>query len=147
MVVQKEIDLKALQSVVEDAMEEAIDDCEEVKINLIVANDIVAVIKEARKSEIHTEARTEVRKEDAKKNCNAAVLNGTQANEEYTDKIKSNCFGTYNGDIECECCDDKKECEEEMERKNWECEEETNKKYCAGKIKKRNNEKNEQKNN
>lgn len=31
MVVQKEIDLKALQSVVEDAMEEAIDDCEEAK--------------------------------------------------------------------------------------------------------------------
>lgn len=51
MVVQKEIDLKALQSVVEDAMQEAIDDCEEVKINLIVANDIITVIKEAQKNE------------------------------------------------------------------------------------------------
>ena len=31
MVVQKEIDLKALQSVVEDAMQTAIDNCEEAK--------------------------------------------------------------------------------------------------------------------
>lgn len=52
MVVQKEIDLKALQSVVEDAMQTAIDNCEEVRINLIVAHDIVAIIKEERKSEI-----------------------------------------------------------------------------------------------
>lgn len=57
MVVQKEIDLKALQSVVEDAMEEAIDDCEEVKINLIVANDIITVIKEASKIETQTNKR------------------------------------------------------------------------------------------
>lgn len=51
MVVQKEIDLKVLQSVVEDAMQEAIDNCEEVKINLIVAHDVIAVIKEASKIE------------------------------------------------------------------------------------------------
>lgn len=55
MVVQKEIDLKALQSVVEDAMEEAIDD--EVKINLIVANDIITIIKEASKIETQTNKR------------------------------------------------------------------------------------------
>ena len=150
MVIQKEIDLKALQSVVEDAMQNAIDNCEEVKINLIVAHDIIAVIKEAHKSEKQDKLKpiksfigTEDAKRIAKIACNAAVLNGTQSNEEYTDKIKNDCFGTYDGDIECECCDVKKECEEEMERKNWECEEETNKKYCAVKIKKRNNEKNE----
>lgn len=54
MVVQKEIDLKALQSVVEDAMKEAIDNCEEVKINLIVAHDVIEVIKEASKIETKT---------------------------------------------------------------------------------------------
>ena len=57
MVVQKEIDLKELQSVVEDAMQEAIDDCEEVKINLIVANDIITIIKEASKIETQTNKR------------------------------------------------------------------------------------------
>lgn len=57
MVVKKEIDLKALQSVVEDAMQTAIDNCEEVKINLIVANDIIAIIKEASKIETQTNKR------------------------------------------------------------------------------------------
>lgn len=52
MVVQKEIDLKALQSVVEDAVQTAIDNCEEVRINLIVAHDIIAVIKEEHKREV-----------------------------------------------------------------------------------------------
>ena len=57
MVVQKEIDLKVLQSVVEDAMQEAIDNCEEVKINLIVAHDVIAIIKEASKIETQTNKR------------------------------------------------------------------------------------------
>lgn len=115
MVIQKEIDLKALQSVLEDAMQSAIDNCEEVKINLIVAHDIVAVIKEAHKSEIQ-------------------------------DKLKPIpcCIGKYDKDkTKCVYCKQQKECIEEIERKNWECAEETNKKYSAGKIKKRNNEKNE----
>lgn len=74
MVVQKEIDLKALQSVVEGAMQTAIDNCEEVRINLIVAHDILAIIKEEHKREIQDKLKpiplpSCIGKEDAKKNC------------------------------------------------------------------------------
>ena len=117
MVIQKEIDLKALQSVLGDAMQSAIDNCEEVKINLIVAHDIVAVIKEAHKSEIQDKL-----------------------------KPIPCCIGKYDKDkTKCVYCKQQKECIEEIERKNWECEEETNQKDCyAGKVKKRinKNEKN-----
>lgn len=104
MVIQKEIDLKALQNVLEDAMQSAIVNCDEVRINLIEANDIVAVIKEARKSEIQDK------------------LKPIQMPSNIREEIKNNCFGTYdNDDIECQCCDSKKGCErKEKEMKNVE---------------------------
>lgn len=89
MVVQKEIDLKALQSVIEDAMQTAINNCEEVRVNLIVAHDVIAVIKEEHKREIQDKLKpiplpSCIGKEDAKKiakiACDNAVLNGTKNN-------------------------------------------------------------------
>lgn len=93
MVVQKEIDLKALQSVVEDAMQTAIDNCEEVRINLIVAHDIVAVIKEERKREIQDKLKP---------------------------IPLPSCIGEYDENkTKCTCCKQKKECMEEKERNEW----------------------------
>lgn len=93
MVVQKEIDLKVLQSVVEDAMQEAIDNCEEVKINLIVAHDVIAIIKEERKREIQDKLKP-------------IPLPG--------------CIGEYNENkTKCTYCKQMKECIEEKERNNW----------------------------
>lgn len=93
MVVQKEIDLKALQRVVEDAIEEAINNCDEVKINLIVAHDIVAVIKEAHKSEIQNKLKP---------------------------TTLPSCIGEYDENkTKCTCCKQQKECMEEKERNNW----------------------------
>lgn len=86
MVVKKEIDLKALQSVVEDAMQTAIDNCEEVRINLIVAHDVIAIIKEAQKSETRNKLKL-------------------MCIGEY-DENKTKCT----------CCKQKKECMEEKER-------------------------------
>lgn len=124
MVVQKEIDLKALQSVVEDAMQTAIDNCEEVKINLLVAHDIIAIIKEEHKREIQDKLKPMplpscIGKEDAKKiakiACDNAVLNGTKKNEELLA-----CYGYYDENkTKCMCCKQMKECIEEKERNNW----------------------------
>lgn len=105
MVVQKEIDLKVLQSVVEDAMQEAIDNCEEVKINLIVAHDVIAIIKEARKSEIQDKLKP---------------------------IPLPSCIGEYDENkTKCTCCKQKKECREEKERNEWNVAEET-KPECHG---------------
>lgn len=99
MVVQKEIDLKALQSVVEDAMQTAIDNCEEVRINLIVAHDVIAIIKEAQKSETRNKLKS-------MKSC------------------MPSCIGEYDENkTKCTCCKQKKECMEEKERNEWNVEE------------------------
>lgn len=93
MVVQKEIDLKALQSVIEDAMQTAIDNCEEVKINLIVAHDIVALIKKERKSEIQNKLKP---------------------------IPLPSCIGKYDENkARCIRCEQQKECVEEKERNDW----------------------------
>jgi hypothetical protein len=102
MVVQKEIDLKVLQSVVEDAMQTAIDNCEEVRINLIVAHDVIAIIKEASKIE-------------------------TQTNKRLLE-----CYGYYDENkTKCTCCKQQKECMEEKERNEWNVAEEI-KPECHG---------------
>lgn len=93
MVVQKEIDLKALQSVIEDAMQTAINNCEEVKINLLVAHDIIAIIKEERKSEIQDKLKP---------------------------MPLPSCIGKYDENkARCTRCKQQKECIEEKERNNW----------------------------
>lgn len=107
MVVQKEINLKELQSVVEDAMQTAIDNCEEVRINLIVAHDIIAVIKEASKIE-------------------------TQTNKRLLECLE--CYGYYDENkTKCTCCKQQKECMEEKERNEWNVAEEI-KPECHGRY-------------
>jgi hypothetical protein len=93
MVVQKEIDLKALQSVLEDAMQNAIDNCEEVRINLIVAHDVIAVIKEEHKREIQDKLKP---------------------------IPLPSCIGKYDENkARCTRCKQQKECMEEKERNEW----------------------------
>ena len=131
MVVQKEIDLKALQSVIEGAMQTAINNCEEVRINLIVAHDIVAIIKEEHKREIQDKLKpiplpSYIGQEDAKKiakiACDNAVLNGTKKNEELLA-----CYGYYDENkTKCIYCKQTKECIEEKERNEWHLVEEIN---------------------
>lgn len=100
MVVQKEIDLKALQSVIEDAMQTAIDNCEEVRVNLIVAHDIIAIIKEERKSEIQDKLKP---------------------------IPLPSCIGKYDENkARCTRCKQQKECIEEKERNEWHLVEEIN---------------------
>lgn len=50
-----------------------------------------------------------------KKDANGNILRSMDCN---LDEIeRSDCFGTYDGDIECECCDNKKECKKE--KRDW----------------------------
>lgn len=89
MVIQKEIDLKALQSVLEGAMDEAIKDCEEVKIDLIAANDILAVIKETYKSEMETKIANTPQEQPK-------LVTEKEITKRYVDADAFSCFASNN---------------------------------------------------
>ena len=111
MFIQKNYNVKSLAETLEGALSVAIDDREiTVEIGLLEASEILDVLNETNKRE--------QKHQTLESACNFMEMeDGTQTNE----MEREDCFGTYDGDIECEYCDSKEECEKRKERNETLC--------------------------
>lgn len=129
MLIKKNYNVKSLAETLEGALSVAIDDGKiTVEIGLLEASEILDVLNETNKREqkhqtlesscnfMEMEDGTQTNEMELhnKKDANGNILRSMDCN---LDEIeRSDCFGTYDGDIECECCDNKKECKKRKER-------------------------------
>lgn len=130
MLIKKNYNVKSLAETLEGALSVAIDDREvTVEIGLLEASDILDVLNETNKREqkhqtlesacnfMEMEDGTQTNEMELhnKKDANGNILRSMDCN---LDEIeRSDCFGTYDGDIECECCDSEKECMNETKER------------------------------
>lgn len=130
MLIKKNYNVKSLAETLDGALSVALDDGKiAVEIGLLEANDILDVLNETNKREqkhqtlesacnfMEMEDGTQTNEMELhnKKDENSNILRSMDCN---LDEIeRSDCFGTYDGDIECECCDSKKECMNETKER------------------------------
>ena len=128
MFIKKNYDVRSLAETLEGALSVALDDREiTVEIGLLEASEILDVLNEINKREqkhqtlesacnfMEMEDGTQTNEMELhnKKDTNGNILRSMDCN---LDEIeRDDCFGTYDGDIECECCDSKEECEKRKE--------------------------------
>lgn len=130
MLIKKNYNVKSLAETLDGALSVALDDGKiVVEIGLLEANDILDVLNETNKREqkhqtlesackfMEMEDGTQTNEMELhnKKDANGNILRSMDCN---LDEIeRGDCFGTYDGDIKCECCDSKKECMNETKER------------------------------
>nr|DAX35099.1 MAG TPA: hypothetical protein [Bacteriophage sp.] len=136
MVIRKEYNIEQLVEQLQTEIENSKKYNRVVKLDILTANDILDVLEAVESWENKSSKSNDVMKEELEDNRNCF---GYCVEDDYvcthcedykkcrkeTDKIKlsedkaevnskperSDCFGAYDGDIECECCDSKEACE------------------------------------
>lgn len=111
MLIKKNYNVKSLAETLDGALSVALDDGKiVVEIGLLEANDILDILNETNKREqkhqtLESACNFMEMELHNKKDENSNILRSMDCN---LDEIeRSDCFGTYDGDIECECCDSK----------------------------------------
>ena len=91
MVIRKKYNIEQLVEQLQTEIENSKKYNRVVKLDILTANDILDVLEAVESWENKSSKSNDVMKEELEDN--------------------RNCFGAYDGDIECECCDSKEACE------------------------------------
>ena len=119
MVIRKKYNIEQLVEQLQTEIENSKKYNRVVKLDILTANDILDVLNETNKMELHN--KTVIGMKDAKciakMACDAAVLNGTQKNDRVRD-----CYGCYyDKGLYCYDCKSRESCvEETINRENVE---------------------------
>lgn len=91
MIIRKRYNVEQLAEQLQNEIENSKKYNRVVKLEILTANDILDVLETVASWENENSKLNEVKEKELEDN--------------------RNCFGTYDGDIECECCDSKEACE------------------------------------